>query len=323
MASLLARFVLLLAGFTLLAPAVLGAQTLTGVGERAQGMGGAFVAVADEASAIYWNPAGLAWPAGSTFDVQLDIAGLNGAASPGARSPAFLAVATPPLGIAYYRLTVADGRTPSLPTVSDSADRQNEGSGEVRLRALTTDNLGVTVNQTVVDGLVIGSTLRLVTGSVEQDPGRTTFDLDLGALVSVGNIRMGVAGRNLRRPEFPGDGTPFALERQVRVGVALVPRTLSKGVHGPFSLAFDADLTRTGRAAVRRREAAVGGEYWAGGGAVGVRAGVRWSTFKDQNPAFSSGLTVKLPHSLFAEGHLTKLHESDDLGWGLGLRLTF
>ena len=31
-----------------------------GVGSRAQGMGGAFVAVADDISALYWNPAGIA-----------------------------------------------------------------------------------------------------------------------------------------------------------------------------------------------------------------------------------------------------------------------
>ena len=30
-----------------------------GVGARAIGMGGAFVAVADDATAIYWNPAGI------------------------------------------------------------------------------------------------------------------------------------------------------------------------------------------------------------------------------------------------------------------------
>ena len=30
------------------------------IGTRAQGMGGAFVGVADDASAVYWNPAGLA-----------------------------------------------------------------------------------------------------------------------------------------------------------------------------------------------------------------------------------------------------------------------
>jgi hypothetical protein len=52
-----------------------------GLGARAQGMGGTFVAVADDPSAIYWNPAGLAslqsrevqashvdWPAEVNFD---------------------------------------------------------------------------------------------------------------------------------------------------------------------------------------------------------------------------------------------------------------
>lgn len=39
----------------------IGAQFLKiGVGARAQAMGGAFVSVADDASAIYWNPAGVA-----------------------------------------------------------------------------------------------------------------------------------------------------------------------------------------------------------------------------------------------------------------------
>src|SRR5262245_19879932 len=35
------------------------AQTAEVVGTRALGMGGAFVAVADDPTAVYWNPAGL------------------------------------------------------------------------------------------------------------------------------------------------------------------------------------------------------------------------------------------------------------------------
>ena len=45
------------------------AQTFGGIGTRAEGMGGAFVAVADDASAVYWNPAGIA--TGATFDFQV------------------------------------------------------------------------------------------------------------------------------------------------------------------------------------------------------------------------------------------------------------
>lgn len=42
---------------------------LEGLGIRAIGMGGAFISVADDASAIYWNPAGLSQLRGSGFSV--------------------------------------------------------------------------------------------------------------------------------------------------------------------------------------------------------------------------------------------------------------
>ena len=42
----------------------LGPYLRMGTGARALGMGGAFVGVADDASATYWNPAGLAWTNG-------------------------------------------------------------------------------------------------------------------------------------------------------------------------------------------------------------------------------------------------------------------
>jgi hypothetical protein len=83
-------------------------------------------------------------------------------------------------------------------------------------------------------------------------------------------------------------------------------------------LAFDADLTRS----ADRREAAVGTEYWMGKGVLGARAGVRWSTVNDPNPAISGGLTVRLPHSLFVEGHLTN-NRADEAEWGAGARITF
>src|SRR5687767_15801609 len=52
---------------TLVSPA--GAQTVEAVGSRALGMGGAFVAVANDSSATWWNPAGLA--AGPFLDMAI------------------------------------------------------------------------------------------------------------------------------------------------------------------------------------------------------------------------------------------------------------
>jgi F plasmid transfer operon, TraF, protein len=303
MPSLAARAGVLLAAFTLFTPQLGTSQTFGGVGERAQGMAGAFVAVADDASAVYWNPAGLGWPTGSIFDAQFGVA----------NETIFFAAALPSLGLSYYR----------LPTVSASERRQNEGSGKVPIRSFVTSNVGVTINQTVVNGLLIGSTIRLVRGGFERQPGQTTFDIDAGVMYSVARFRAGLTARNLRRPRFDGEFGSFSLDRQVRAGVAIVPRSLPTGVHGPFTLAFDADLTRNSGLAGDRRDASVGGEYWLAQGRIGARTGLRCSTLDASDRGVSGGLTLRMPHSAFVEGHLTKDSTSTVTAWGFGARVTF
>ena len=65
------RFQRLFIALALVTPAgSAAAQTFEVVGTRAAGMGGAFVAVADDASATYWNPAGLAL--GHMFSLVVD-----------------------------------------------------------------------------------------------------------------------------------------------------------------------------------------------------------------------------------------------------------
>ena len=292
----------------LILPVSAQAQSVGGIGTRAEGMGGAFVAVADDASAVYWNPAGIA--TGATFDLQV---------TTGGGSTVFVGAAMPVLGASYYRIRQTGG----LATVSGSPDRQNGGSGEVPVRALTTTNIGVTVVQTVVPGLVIGTTARVVRGGLDTFDTRTTVDLDAGAMVSAWDVRFGLTARNLREPEFQADGAMVRMNRELRVGAALVPRSQPTGVHGPFSLAIDADLTTTADARGDRRTAAAGGEYWLAKGLVGARAGVRWSTLGDSTRAFSGGFTVKLPRSVYVEGQMTKWSESEEDEWTVGARVTF
>ena len=47
-----------------------GDPLLVGAGARSLGMGGAFVALSDDATAVYWNPAGLAGLARMEVQVQ-------------------------------------------------------------------------------------------------------------------------------------------------------------------------------------------------------------------------------------------------------------
>src|SRR6267143_6224513 len=53
-------FVSLVSFLVVSAPVTARAQRYEDIGVRAQGMAGAFVAVADDATATWWNPAGLA-----------------------------------------------------------------------------------------------------------------------------------------------------------------------------------------------------------------------------------------------------------------------
>jgi len=286
--------------FFALLPVLAHAQTFGGIGTRASGMGGAFVAVADDATAAYWNPAGLA--TGATFDFQVS------------RNPDwFVGAATPVLGLSFYRAH----------TVRSIPDRKNGGSGELPVRTLATSNVGVTVVQSVVSALVVGTTVRVVNGGVDQFDSRTTMDLDAGAMVSMGSVRVGISGRNLFEPEFASDVGPIAAGRQVRVGVALVPRSASSGVHGPFSLAADADLMLVPGPFGDERFAAVGGEFWIAKGLLGLRGGTRWSTLEEPEPELAGGLTVRLPWSLFVEGQVTKPVDGGVAMWNFGARITF
>ena len=142
-------------------------------------------------------------------------------------------------------------------------------------------------------------------------------------MVSAGSIRLGITGRNLREPEFEGPEGPAVMMRQVRAGVALAPRSLASGVHGPFSLAFDADLTTTPAASGDIRLAVLGGEFWIAHGRVGARTGVRWNTLNASQRAISGGATLRLPRSIFVEGQLTKSNGDGEAEWQAGARITF
>src|ERR1051325_8568908 len=87
------------------------AQMFETFGIRAQGMGGAFVALADDATATWWNPAGLA--TGKLFSLTIDYDWVDDPAEPAPFGPARrdaatgFAAAFPSLAVSYYRFRIS------------------------------------------------------------------------------------------------------------------------------------------------------------------------------------------------------------------------
>ena len=108
------------------------AQIYEAVGTRAQGMGGAFVAVADDATATWWNPGGPrhwarifsvvveTWPTTAARPSPRPAA-RRGAATP-RRSPSSF----PALGLSYYRLRISE--------IAPAVALQGPGAGPTRSR---------------------------------------------------------------------------------------------------------------------------------------------------------------------------------------------
>src|SRR4026209_864897 len=88
------------------------AQIVESVGSRALGMGGQFVAVAADSTALWWNPAGLATGPYSDISVGRSIVDLEKTETSSARRDrlSWLAAAPPAVGFRYYRLRITDTR---------------------------------------------------------------------------------------------------------------------------------------------------------------------------------------------------------------------
>jgi hypothetical protein len=321
---------LVLAGY--FHPNSAGAQTFESVGTRAAGMGGAFVAVADDASAVYWNPAGLAL-GGSYFSLAIDggMSEADPAPKPyaGRQSGTLIALTTLPLGLSYYRLSSTHLRSPA--TLASAPP--------VQVERLTTHHAGVTFVQSVASSFALATTVKAVRGIASSavvidgnrddllesdgglpDEGSTKFSADIGAMISFGSVRAGVTIRNLTEPDFETpSGSEIELKRQSRAGIAYV------GTPGVI-LAADIDLERVRGSLGDVRNLAGGAELHFTS-RVFVRGGMRFNTLSDEPggyaPVGSVGGTVATFKSLLIDGQYTFGSASGDRGWGIAARLVY
>jgi hypothetical protein len=287
-----------------LLPASAEAQLYESVGIRAQGMAGAFVAVADDASSTWWNPAGLA--VGPFFSGIVERRTGQGATDEGTLGVAF---AVPSLGLSYYRLQI--GRISSGPTGLSLVDRQDQ-KGSIRLPSFVLTEVGATVGQSVGRYLVLASTVKLV--RADQSRG----DLDLGVMVKVGSARFGVSAKNLSLPDLTADGRPIDRNRQVRVGAAYTPSPRGKV---SVIAALDADLTTIHTAAGDERHIAGGAEMRVG--RLGVRGGLSGNTVADVRRSFSTGASLAISSGFLVDAQITRGDDDAKKGWGIALRVTY
>ena len=111
------------------------AQAIETAGSRGPGMGGAFVAVATDSSATWWNPAGIA--AGPFLDMSLHWNAMRtgGDTAPASRTHiSAFSFATPPAGVSYYRFRVTDIVSDGT-TATGEGGRQSKGTG-VAIRSI-------------------------------------------------------------------------------------------------------------------------------------------------------------------------------------------
>jgi hypothetical protein len=318
--------------------ALAGAQTFEVIGTRAAGMGGAFVAVADDASATYWNPAGLAL--GHVFSLVVDrkVTDLDaGSVDDPSRheSGSLITLGMPALGFTHYQLRTSSV-TPAVTMLARFPQGGETAVRVVRLDKLTAYHTGLTVVQSLFQGVSIGTTLKIVHGDIattivpagdrderlDEASGLTTegtdkFDADMGVMAGGGRLKLGLTVRNLTEPSFAITGTSdtIRLHRQARAGVAV---SFAEG----WSAASDFDLTTNGppEAPVRSFAAGTEGRLT---GKIFVRSGFRLSTIGKARPSLSAGGSYAVMSSILIDGHATWGGENADHGWGIAARVVY
>lgn len=317
----------------------LDAQHVESVGSRALGMGGAFVAVASDSTATWWNPAGLA--AGPFLDISLARVVTDRSGDlPARRDRAtWFALGTPPFGFSYYRFRVTDVR-PFDPTVTESGNRQDRRAG-VPVESLAASQLGITLVQTLIPGLHAGATLKYVRGTLrvareegllpagelldrgealEGGDGDGAFDADVGVIGTAGALRVGLLVRNAFEAELEHEAGAVRFDRRVRLGAAYDAEALGGP---PLVVALDADVGTVAAAGGDRRNVAVGAEHWLLNRRLGLRGGARVNTVGAKERAATAGASVALRAGLFVDAHVVRGGRQDDRGWGVAARVSF
>ncbi len=211
---LLVLVILLLAGYTMQAQETSQVGTSManflkiGVGPRAIGMGEAFIAMANDASAIYWNPAGI----GSLQKNEVLAQTTNWIAD---TKLYFLGLAFPfgdygTLGASVYAFSSGDMEETTL--------SQPEGTG--KFFSASDFALSVSYAKSLTDRFLVGLTVKYINESLSRETA-DAFAFDIGSIFTtsfLNDMKIGIALSNLGTP-MKLDGPDLIVSHDIAPGV--------------------------------------------------------------------------------------------------------
>ena len=225
-----------------------------GVGARAVAMGEAFTAIADDATALYWNPAGLS---------QLKKGGLSVSYNSWFAdvSQGYISLTFPALGG-----TVALGANYLDAGKIEGYDAQGNPTGDFTASSFQA-NLGYAVGDSLSFGLAAG----MLQDTIE-DSKKTAYLGTVGVLLKGASFSLGISAQNLGQ-NLGEDPLPFILKAGVGAR------------WGSLILAADVGMPQDNDTYF-----CAGGEWWLGG-IFALRAG--YKTGQDIGPGYTAGIGFK------------------------------
>lgn len=195
-----------------------GAFLKNGIGVRPISMGKAFVAVADDAHAGYWNPAGLAIlntaqiSAMYSNPVNYDLIGGTGVKDIGYHT----------ISLAFPTAFGSFGLNTVYLSVGDIFEVKDVSGPTGNTFSDTEYGIIASYASSITENIHLGANLKLVHQSIWDDSG-SGMGLDLGGLYQpLYNLTFGLMLQDLVEPKIQllEDGEEYAIPRQLRFGMA-------------------------------------------------------------------------------------------------------